>query len=123
VTILRNSDQKTAYELKCLPERFWKLGPMAWLLDFYLGRVQSSADHWIDDGRPVFDKAVADRLGTTEEIIEGWRWFLAHEGLIQQQKLTDGGWLISPSPTWEELLDDWLTAWRRLQYLREALWC
>lgn len=122
MAILRNPQQEAAYQLKYLAGKYWKLGPLAWLLDYYLSRLRSTDDPWIDGGQPVCDKAVAEQLGTTEEIIEDWRWFLAQEGLIRQQKGKEGGWLISPSPNHEELLDDWLVAWRKLQYLREALW-
>jgi hypothetical protein len=122
VTILRNPQEETAYQLRYLPERFWKLGPLAWLLDHYLSRLRSRGDDWIDGGQPIFDKAVAEQLGTTEQIVEDWRWFLAREGLIRQQKVKEGGWLIAPSRNHEDLLDDWLAAWRKLQYLREVLW-
>ncbi len=114
--------QQTTYELKHLSDKYWKLGPLAWLLDYYLGILKSKSDLWINEGQPVFDKSVAGVLGTTEDIIEDWRWLLAHEGLIRQQKVKDGGWLISPNPNYEELLEEWMAAWRRLRYLREALW-
>jgi hypothetical protein len=122
MTILRNPQQETIYELKYLPNRYWKLGPLAWLLDHYVGRLRSQGEEWIEGGQPVFDHAVAEQLGTAEEIVEDWRWFLAPEGLIRQQKVKEGGWLISPNPDHEQLLDDWLAAWRKLRYLRETVW-
>lgn len=115
-------EQKADYELTYLPEKYGRLGPLAWLLDYYLGNLRSKYDAWIDGGKPVLDKVVADRLGTTEDIIEDWRWFLVHEGLIRQHKVKEGGWLISPNPNYADLLEDWMAAWRRLRYLREALW-
>ncbi len=118
----RGMEEKAVYELKYLPERYWRLGPLAWLLDHYLGKQQSKNDQWIDGGRAVVDKAVADQLGTSEEIIEDWRWFLVHDSLIRQQKVREGGWLISPNPNYEVILDDWMAAWRKLRYQREALW-
>lgn len=114
--------QELKYDLKCLSDKYWKLGPLAWLLDYYLSIAKSPAEMWINGGNPVFDESVAVALGTTEDIIEDWRWFLVHEGLVRQQKISAGGWLICPNPNYEELLEDWLQAWRRLRYLREALW-
>lgn len=114
--------QEMVYELKFLRDQYWKLGPIAWLLDAYLGFLRSDSDIWANGGQPLFDKSMADALGTTEEIIEDWRWFLVHEGLVRQQRVKEGGWLIRPVENYEEILDVWLAAWRRLRYLREALW-
>jgi hypothetical protein len=119
--IEQNIKEKSVYALKCLPDRYWRLGPLAWLFDHYL-TLQSNSEGWIDGGRAILDKAVAEQLGTTEDIIEDWRWFLLHEGLIRQRKATGGGWLVALNPNYEPILDDWMAAWRKLRYQREALW-
>jgi hypothetical protein len=110
------------YELKCLRDQYWKLGPMAWLMDAYLVLRRSDSDKWINGGAPVFDHLVADSIGATSEIVADWRELLSRERLIHQHKTRSGGWLIRPASNYEELLDEWLMAWRRLRYLREALW-